>query len=50
MDTIIALNPEAGALVGMGYLKPDGDDFVTEIRYAKGILTINGAPMTIPLP
>jgi uncharacterized protein YdgA (DUF945 family) len=50
METIVARNPDAGALIGMGYLKPDGDDFATEIRYAKGILTINGAPMTIPLP
>lgn len=50
MTTLVELNPEAGAAVGMGYLKADGDAFVTEIRYAKGILTINGAPMTIPLP
>ena len=50
LDTLIALTPEAGALVGMGYLKREGDDYVTEVRYAKGILTINGAPLTIPLP
>ncbi len=50
MTTLVQLNPEAGAAVGMGYLKPDGGAYITEIRYAKGILTINGAPMTIPLP
>lgn len=50
MTTLVQLNPEAGAAVGMGYLKADGDAYVTEIRYARGILTINGAPMTIPLP
>ncbi len=50
MKTLMELNPEAGAAVGMGYLKADGDDYVTDIRYAKGVLTINGAPMTIPLP
>ena len=50
MTMLIQLNPEAGAAVGMGYLKADGGDYVTEIRYAKGILTINDAPMTIPLP
>jgi uncharacterized protein YdgA (DUF945 family) len=49
VDMLIAMNPEAGAVVGMGYLRQDGDTFVTEIEYAKGILTINGAPMTIPL-
>jgi uncharacterized protein YdgA (DUF945 family) len=50
MDRLVQLNPDAGALIGLGYVTPDGDDFITEIRYAKGILTINGAPMTIPLP
>ncbi len=50
MTTLVQLNPEAGAAVGMGYLKADGDAYITEIRYAKGILTINGAPMTIPMP
>ena len=50
MATLVELNPDAGALIGMGYLKADGDAYVTEIQYAKGILTINGAPLTIPLP
>ncbi len=50
MTSLMQLNPEAGAAVGMGYLKADGDAYVSEIRYAKGILTINGAPMTIPMP
>jgi uncharacterized protein YdgA (DUF945 family) len=49
VDMLIAMNPQAGAVVGMGYLKQDGDAFVTEIEYARGILTINGAPMAIPL-
>ena len=49
MQTLIALNPDAGALVAFGYLQKDGDDYVTDARYAKGILTINGAPMTLPL-
>lgn len=49
VEMFMAANPEAGAIVGMGYLKQDGDSYVTEIEYAKGILTINGAPMTIPL-
>ncbi len=49
MQTLISLNPEAGALLGLGYFVQDGDDWVTDARYAKGILTINGAPMTIPL-
>ena len=50
MATLMQLNPEASAAVGMGYLKADGDAYITRIRYAQGILTINDAPMTIPLP
>ena len=50
MDFVLATNPEAGAAIGMGFLKKDGDAYVSEIRYAKGILAVNGAPMPIPLP
>ena len=49
MQTLISLNPDAGALVGLGYLVLDDGDYVADARYAKGIVTINGAPMTIPL-
>ncbi len=49
MDMFVAMNPEVGAAIGMGYFRQDGDAFVTDIRYAKGILTINDAPMAIPL-
>ena len=41
--------PEANTLIAMGVLKRNGDRYETEIRYAKGLLTINGAPMPIPL-
>lgn len=50
MEFVLAMNPEAGAAIGMGFLKKDGDAYVSEIRYAKGILAVNGAPMPIPLP
>lgn len=49
LQTLITLNPEVGTMVGMGFLRKDGDDYISEIRFAKGILTINGAPMPIPL-
>jgi uncharacterized protein YdgA (DUF945 family) len=42
-------NPEAGAIVGMGYLRRNGDVYEMRAEYAKGLLTINGAPMPIPM-
>jgi len=43
------MNPEITSLVALGVLKRNGEQYTTEIRYAKGLLTINGAPMAIPL-
>lgn len=43
------MNPEITSLVAMGVLKRNGGQYATEIQYAKGLLTINGAPMAIPL-
>ena len=49
LEMIQAGNPQAGALVAMGILKRDGDAYVTRAEYAKGLLTVNGAPLPIPL-
>jgi hypothetical protein len=43
------MNPDAGAIIGMGYLRPNGDVYEMRAEYAKGLLTINGAPMPIPM-
>jgi hypothetical protein len=43
-------NPESAALISMGILKKDGDSYIVNARYEKGLLTVNGAPMPIPLP
>ena len=50
MDFVLTVNPQAAAAIGMGFLKKEGDAYVSEIRYAKGILAVNGAPMPITLP
>ena len=50
MDFITGMNPQAGAIVGMGYLKKNGDVYEMDAAYKKGLLTINGAPMPIPMP
>ncbi len=44
------LNPDLGAVLGMGFLKKSGDDYVMNAEYRKGLLTVNGAPMPVPLP
>ena len=49
VDHAMALNPDAGAIVGMGYLRRNGDVYEMRAEYAKGLLTINGAPMPIPM-
>lgn len=49
VDYAMAMNPDAGAIIGMGYLRKKGDVYEMRAEYAKGLLTINGAPMPIPL-
>ena len=49
VDLALAMNPQAGAVVGMGFLKKNGDIYEMDAKLAKGLLTINGAPIPIPL-
>lgn len=49
VDMAMQMNPQAGAVVGMGFLKKNGDVYEMIAEYKKGLLTINGAPMPIPL-
>jgi len=49
VDHAMAMNPDAGAIIGMGYLRKNGDVYEMRAEDAKGLLTINGAPMPIPL-
>ena len=44
-----SMNPQAGAIVGMGYLKKEGDMYIMDADFKKGLLTINGAPIPIPM-
>jgi len=50
MELAQAANPESAALIAMGILKKDGESYIVNARYEKGLLTVNGAPMPIPLP
>ena len=44
-----SMNPQAGALIGMGYLRKEGDVYILDADFKKGLLTINGAPVPVPL-
>ena len=44
-----SMDPQAGALIGMGYLKKQGDAYVMDAQMKKGLLTVNGAPIPIPM-
>jgi uncharacterized protein YdgA (DUF945 family) len=48
-ELIQSVNPEATTLLALGMLKRNGDHYEMTARYEKGLLTINGAPMAIPL-
>jgi len=49
-DMILAMNPDANALIATGILQRDGEDYVMTAEYAQGLLNVNGAPMPIPMP
>lgn len=44
-----SMNPQAGAIIGMGYLKKEGDLYIMDADLKQGLLTINGAPIPIPM-
>lgn len=44
------MSPQAQQAVAMGILRDAGDNYVMEARYKQGLLTVNGAPMPIPMP
>jgi len=50
VDFALQMNPQAAdAIIGMGYLKQNGAVYEMKARYKKGILTVNGVPIPIPL-
>jgi len=48
-ELVQAANPDATMLLALGMLKRNGDSYEMAARYEKGLMTINGAPMAIPL-
>ena len=49
-DLVLTMNPQANALIAIGILQRDGDDYVMQAEYAQGLLNVNGAPMPVPMP
>jgi hypothetical protein len=45
----MAANPDVGGIIGMGFLRKNGDVYELHAEFTKGRLTVNGAPMPIPL-
>ncbi len=45
----MAADPEVGGIIGMGFLRKNGDVYELRAEFKKGLLTVNGAPMPIPL-
>ena len=45
----MAADPDVGGIIGMGFLQKDGDVYVLRAEFKRGLLTVNGAPMPIPL-
>jgi uncharacterized protein YdgA (DUF945 family) len=50
VDMALAMNPQAQMVVGMGFLQKNGDVYEMEALYEKGLLTVNGAPIPVPMP
>jgi uncharacterized protein YdgA (DUF945 family) len=44
----MAANPEVGGMIGMGYLRRNGDRYELRAELEDGQLTINGAPLPLP--
>ena len=50
VDMMSAGNPEMQSAIAMGFLRRKGDSYTMQAAFKQGLLTINGAPMPVPLP
>ena len=49
-DLVAAAEPQLHGAVGLGYLRKNGDAYELEAAFEKGLLTVNGAPIALPIP
>jgi len=49
VDIALQMMPQADMAIGLGYVKKNGDVYTTRARLTQGRLTVNGAPVPLPL-
>ncbi len=49
VDMATLADPDLHGVIGLGYLRKRGEFYVMEASFEDGVLTVNGAPMPIPL-
>lgn len=50
VDYLTAMDPSYHAAVAGGFLRKNGDVYEMEAAFEKGLLTVNGAPVPLPIP
>ena len=50
VDMLTALDPQMHAAIAGGFLRKNGDVYEMQAAFKKGLLTVNGAPMPLPIP
>lgn len=49
-EYLAVLSPDIGTAAAMGFLRKNGNVYEMRALFENGVLTVNGAPMPIPLP
>jgi len=50
IDLMASADPQVHGAIGMGFLKKDGAFYEMSAAFQNGLLTVNGAPMPLPIP
>jgi hypothetical protein len=50
LESLAAVDPELSAAIGMGFLRRQGDDYEMRAAFNNGLLTVNDAPLPLPVP
>jgi len=49
VEHMTTIDPQVNAAIGLGFLRKNGDLYELEASFQKGVLTVNGAPMPLPI-
>jgi len=50
VDLMTTMDPQMHAAIAGGFLRKTGDIYEMEATFRKGLLTVNGAPIPVPIP